>query len=559
MTTTAPDPTADAPAPAPATDRMWTSRLRHRIFDRMPPDTLLPDEQPAYVASWIYVFGVLTLAALGVIVLSGLWLAFMGPQWWHGSSVGHFVNSLHFWSTQIFFFAMVVHLWGKFWMAAWRGKRVLTWVTGVVAFLASVGTAFTGYLVQTNFDSQWISSEAKDGLNSVGVGAWFNVLNLGQALLIHVALLPLVLALIIVMHVLLVRRHGVVPPIDQLTDGSDLVAGAPDVPAQRDTPAKGRKAVDPAAQPWRGPKRRYDLVKELTVALVVVAVLTVGLAALFSSPDEKALTLKGWATASPNDFVATASTELDGTSGSASYGAPYVDIPGAGQTIGPLHLQEWAGVRIPVDSANEFVIDPLRTIPGKSLALRAALGLWDAADPAQRVTWAAAYTDALGKAPDGDPAAVPLTAAYGPVPVLTAALLQQARSGALEGPVALGGQFFQTNYTTSILFLADGTYLEDKAVAQHLAGDQSGMMNETGQYPGQAWLWLYTFWYQIKPFSSEANTWGANADAIIWAIMAILSLGLILLPYIPGLRSVPRWIPVHRLVWRQWYREHPRT
>ena len=210
--------------------------------------------------------------------------------------MGHFVNSLHFWSTQIFFFAMVVHLWGKFWMAAWRGKRVLTWVTGVVAFLASVGTAFTGYLVQTNFDSQWISSEAKDGLNSVGVGAWFNVLNLGQALLIHVALLPLVLALIIVMHVLLVRRHGVVPPIDQLTDGSDLVAGAPDVPAQRDTPAKGRKAVDPAAQPWRGPKRRYDLVKELTVALVVVAVLTVGLAALFSSPDEKALTLKGWAT-----------------------------------------------------------------------------------------------------------------------------------------------------------------------------------------------------------------------------------------------------------------------
>jgi hypothetical protein len=23
------------------------------------------------------------------------------------------------------------------------------------------------------------------------------------------------------------------------------------------------------------------------------------------------------------------------------------------------------------------------------------------------------------------------------------------------------------------------------------------MMNETGSYPGQVWLWLYTFWYQI--------------------------------------------------------------
>ena len=41
---------------------------------------------------------------------------------------------------------MVIHLWGKFCMAAWRGRRALTWITGVVAFLASIGTAFTGYL-----------------------------------------------------------------------------------------------------------------------------------------------------------------------------------------------------------------------------------------------------------------------------------------------------------------------------------------------------------------------------------------------------------------------------
>ena len=44
-------------------------------------------------------------------------------------------------------------------------------------FLASLGTAFTGYLVQSNFDSQWISFEAKDGLNTAGVGAFFNVTN----------------------------------------------------------------------------------------------------------------------------------------------------------------------------------------------------------------------------------------------------------------------------------------------------------------------------------------------------------------------------------------------
>jgi ubiquinol-cytochrome c reductase cytochrome b subunit len=99
-------------------------------------------------------------------------------------------------------------------MAAWRGKRLLTWVSGVVAFVASIGTAFTGYLSQSNFDSQWISGEAKDGLNSVGVGAWFNVLNPGQMLMWHVLLLPSAVGIIAVVHIILVRRHGVVPPID---------------------------------------------------------------------------------------------------------------------------------------------------------------------------------------------------------------------------------------------------------------------------------------------------------------------------------------------------------
>ncbi|MEI8083441.1 MAG: cytochrome b N-terminal domain-containing protein, partial [Actinomycetes bacterium] len=151
-------PTAEADDPE---SRMWTSRLRRAWLAKLPPDQLLPDRQPAYVASWIYVFGVLTIAALVMIILSGLILSFTGPAWYHTSSLGHFVNSLHYWAVQLFFIFMVVHLWGKFWMAAWRGRRAMTWITGMVAFVASVGTAFTGYLTQTNFDSQWISFEAK--------------------------------------------------------------------------------------------------------------------------------------------------------------------------------------------------------------------------------------------------------------------------------------------------------------------------------------------------------------------------------------------------------------
>jgi hypothetical protein len=75
------------------------------------------------------------------------------------------------------------------------------------------------------------------------------------------------------------------------------------------------------------------------------------------------------------------------------------------------------------------------------------------------------------------------------------------------------------------------------------------MMNETGRYPGQAWLWLYTLWYQIPPFSTASN-----ADLLVVAVMTLLSLGLLLVPFIPGLRDIPRWIPVHKLIWREHYR-----
>jgi quinol-cytochrome oxidoreductase complex cytochrome b subunit len=205
-------------------ERMWTARLRRRAVAALPPDQLLPDRQPAYVASWIYVFGVLTLAALFVVLVSGGILALEGPQWYHASPEGHFVNSLHLWSVELFFFVMVIHLWGKFFMAAWRGRRASTWVTGALAFLGSIATAFTGYLMQSNFDSQWISTQAKDGLNSVGVGAWFNVLNYGQMLLFHVVLFPLVLGALVVWHVLLVRRRGVVPPFAEAdADGATRV------------------------------------------------------------------------------------------------------------------------------------------------------------------------------------------------------------------------------------------------------------------------------------------------------------------------------------------------
>ena len=296
------------------------------------------------------------------------------------------------------------------------------------------------------------------------------------------------------------------------------------------------------------PTRPYDLVKEFVVAFAVVVVLTIVLAAVFSSPDEKAITMRDWATAAPADVVATATAELAGTSASATYGPPY-NSASEGQKLLGIPLQKWGGVRIPVNS-QDLVLGPLAgdTNP----VVKAAVARWDAASTAQQQAWATGYSDALAKAAGGNPGAV-ASSAYGPVPLLTGAFLQIARSGGLEGTLTSAGNFYGGDQTRALLLLSVGAYLEDTARAQHLGGDQWGMMNETGNYPGQPWMWLYTFWYQVKPFSTSDN-----ADALVWGLMMVLTLALLLLPFIPGLRDIPRWIPVHRLIWRDYYKRHPR-
>ena len=303
--------------------------------------------------------------------------------------------------------------------------------------------------------------------------------------------------------------------------------------------------IDPSKK-WNGPVREYDLIKEFVIAVVVVGFLALTLAAVFSSPDEKALTMQSWAKAAPADFVQTTAGELAGTTTSASYGPPY-NKNGEGQNIGPINLSKAAGVRIPIDPAQSFVIEPLKSQSDSKI--QSALSMWSSASAQVQAKWASTYSDALTK--DGkslsleDP-----SGKYGPVPTLVTSLYGMASTGALDGALTTSDSTLPTNFTKPLLFLADsGSYFPDKAAAQHLSGDQWGVMNETGSWPGQSWLWLYSLWYQIEPFKSSGN-----ADILVMSLMGVLSLGLLLLPVLPVISRIPYWIPVHRLIWRNWYR-----
>ena len=254
-----------------------------------------------------------------------------------------------------------------------------------------------------------------------------------------------------------------------------------------------------------------------------------------------------WATVDQVGFVNTAATELDGTGGAAAYGPPYNNGTDSVQQVGPVNWQKLAGITQPINAATLFVLDPLAVQAKSSPAVATALATYTGAPASQQQKWAAAYDKATAPGAKKVPfngGALNLPAA-GPVPAMMAGELLMARSGALDTDLLAQRQFYGTDFTKPLLFIADGGYYNTLASNMHLTGDQWGVMNETGSYPGQPWLWLFQMWYHVSPFQNSASV-------DIWAVYltGIATVLLLLVPFIPGLRDLPRLIPVHRLIWR---------
>ncbi|HVB53107.1 MAG TPA: hypothetical protein VNF24_02795 [Candidatus Acidoferrales bacterium] len=301
---------------------------------------------------------------------------------------------------------------------------------------------------------------------------------------------------------------------------------------------------------FRGvPTAPYDLIKEISIATAAMLVVVLVLAFVLSSPDAPPVTIQSWSHAAPLDFLETATTELQGTSFTADYGPPYNGGTGHIQTLGPLKPQIWAGIHQPVDPPQADVITPLKLASVGRAGLTTALNQYRNASTTQQQSWLTAYAKLLPRATVSGPLVTVGQGADGPLNTMMEALLADARAGALDSLLMHSGQFFDTNYTQPLLFLGDGTYFANLASKLRLNGSQWGMMNETGRYPGQSWLWLYTLWYQVPPFSTAKN-----ADLLVVLMMGLLSTLLLFVPLIPGLRDLPRWLGLHRLVWREHYR-----
>jgi len=328
-----------------------------------------------------------------------------------------------------------------------------------------------------------------------------------------------------------------------------------------------------AKRKWIGPIERYDLIQEGIIAVVVVGVLVVALNVLFGSPLVHGVSFQSWANAAPEDFVWTTLTELTGTSETATYGPPFnsgavtlnidpnlsqvgndVDVfptgPSQAQNLGPLAPQAWAGVTMPVNPPDDFVLKPLAAFATLNPDTQKALTDWNAASIEQKSAWAnAALSSTLTI--DGATVVFSTTADAGPLPVMMGTMLAMARSGALNSQsIDAASNTYSTNNTKSLLYIEDGNYLEELASYYNLQGGQWGVMNEIGSWPGQPWLWWYAMFYNIPGWNSIGTDILAVASALPFVAIFIF------LPFIPGLRNIPRWIPIYRIIWRSYYKKY---
>lgn len=303
-----------------------------------------------------------------------------------------------------------------------------------------------------------------------------------------------------------------------------------------------------AKRQYRGYRMvQADLIKELAIAFAVVAGLVLLLAFLFSSPDQPTLTAQEVATNHPAELEATVIHILDGQNMIAAYGPPYNHGSGSLQRIGFISPQAWAGITLPLNAKSVFILTPLSRVAPLDPPLSSALSTFRAASAHQQAAWEHSYQVALDHATVVHGQVVLPASDSGPLPIMIGAYMNLARSGALEALINVNGRVYQTDFTRALLVL-QGAPLTRVAAGQELLGPEWGQMKEPGNYPGAVWLWFYTLLYQLPPYVNSPV-----ADLLAGATVGVVTVLFMFIPWIPGLRDIPRKVKVYRLIWRGHY------
>ncbi len=270
---------------------------------------------------------------------------------------------------------------------------------------------------------------------------------------------------------------------------------------------KNKKRVDLAR--WGYSDGSFDLVDGVAIVLAPLLIVLVLLVGLFGGPESKPLTLSDWSRAAPTDFLLTTAKELAGMPGNGSSGPPYNHLR-QGEHLGPLQLQRWGGLGLPIDPAKTFVIAPLQEVQDRNTyavigskaqldsqdqssaidqfvkrqneEIGAALRRWNQVDFELRRIWATHYINALEIGAKHQPAEADKL--FGPVQTLAQELLYLAQAGILDGLLTAGTTPYASDYTLSTLFIGDGEYFKKLTVTEGLNTNRMAISGGTNAFPG---------------------------------------------------------------------------
>ncbi|MCC6382997.1 MAG: cytochrome b N-terminal domain-containing protein [Dehalococcoidia bacterium] len=261
--------------------------IRHRV----------PPESAQGRSAWLYVWGVATLAAFLLQVVTGVILATAYvPSTAHAydslqfitqdATLGTMLRGMHYFGASAMVVLLAIHMVRVFLTGSYKVPRELNWLSGVVLLALTFGMAFTGQLLRWDSDavgSVFVAAEQAGRLPLIGSAVAHFILagqNVGAATLsrffaLHVFILPGLIFLVIGFHLYLVLHNGV----------SEL-------------PASGRRVDRRAYRTWyhslldRSGKAYFPnaawrefLVAATIVAIVAALALTLGPKELTGPPD----------------------------------------------------------------------------------------------------------------------------------------------------------------------------------------------------------------------------------------------------------------------------------
>jgi quinol-cytochrome oxidoreductase complex cytochrome b subunit len=217
--------------------RAWTLGIAQPIADWMESRTGVVSMLEEFLyepvpkrGMWLYTLGSATLFLITLQFLTGILLLFYyvptTDEAWDSiyyimtqAYFGQLIRGIHFWSANVLVIVIGLHMCRTFFSGAYKAPREINWVIGVALILLVTILAFTGYALRWDQEGFWAwEVGVKIGSYSPFVGSFVTTFLLGgdtagpatlsRVFVIHVWLLPALLAPLIGIHLYLLRKHG---------------------------------------------------------------------------------------------------------------------------------------------------------------------------------------------------------------------------------------------------------------------------------------------------------------------------------------------------------------